>query len=101
MAAIDAPFTPFNSNSESGYRDDIIQVSGSFISSNEGSRMPYSVWSLGAPAGQASSTDIITWPSKMVQKYLNGSLGLCTLTFVTYERGHLNQLAFLDKLVLF
>ena len=32
-----------NSNSERGYRDDIILVSRSFTSSNEGSRMPYSV----------------------------------------------------------
>ena len=38
-----------------------------------------------APAGQASSTDIVTWLSKMVQKYFNGSLGLCILTFVTYD----------------
>lgn len=38
-----------------------------------------------APAGQTSSTDIVTWLSKMVQKYFNGSLGLCTLTFVTYD----------------
>ena len=38
-----------------------------------------------APAGQTSSTDIVTWLSKGVQKYLNKSLGLCTLTFVTYD----------------
>ena len=39
-----------------------------------------------APAGQTSSSDIVTsWLSKMVQKYFNGSLGLCTLTFVTYD----------------
>ena len=38
-----------------------------------------------ATAGQTSSTDIVTWLSKMMQKYFNGSLGLCTLTFVTYD----------------
>lgn len=38
-----------------------------------------------APAGQASSTDIVTWLSEMMHKYFNGSLGLCTLTFVTYD----------------
>lgn len=38
-----------------------------------------------APAGPTSSNDIVTWLSKMVLKYFNGSLGLCTLTFVSYD----------------
>lgn len=38
-----------------------------------------------APAGPTSSTGIASWLSKTVQKYFNGSLGLCTLTFVTYD----------------
>ncbi|XP_068747328.1 uncharacterized protein [Montipora capricornis] len=38
-----------------------------------------------APPGPTSSTGIASWLSKMVQKYFNGSLGLCTLTFVTYS----------------
>ena len=38
-----------------------------------------------ASAGQTSSSKIVTWLSKMVYKYFNGSLGLCTLTFVIYD----------------
>lgn len=38
-----------------------------------------------AAAGQTCSTDIVTWLSKMMQKYIDVSLGLCTLTFVTYD----------------
>ena len=37
------------------------------------------------PKGPTSSTNIVSWLSKMVQKYFNGALGLCTLTFVTYD----------------
>ena len=37
------------------------------------------------PQGPTSGTDIVSWLSKTVQKYFNGSLGLCTLTFVTYD----------------
>ena len=38
-----------------------------------------------APPGPTSSTGIVSWLSKMVQKCFNGTLGLCTITFVTYD----------------
>jgi len=37
------------------------------------------------PADRINSAQIVAWLSKMLLKYFNATLGLCTLTFITYD----------------
>lgn len=37
------------------------------------------------PHGQGSCRDIVNWYSGVMQKFFNENLGLCTLTFVSYD----------------
>lgn len=63
----------------------LIWETGAFATVDSHTHGQYEALICYAPSGQTSSTDIVTWLSKMVQKCFNGSLGLWTLTSVTYD----------------